>query len=112
MLVVETVARIRREHFVKGKTIKEIARDLGVSRNTLRKVLRPGETSFEYERLVQPRPKLEAMGHREKRAAPRKPQPYPFGQVGVRDKHASERGLRRSLRRTFLPYGALEKLLN
>jgi hypothetical protein len=24
MLVVETVARIRREHFVKGKTIKEI----------------------------------------------------------------------------------------
>src|SRR6266446_2041946 len=58
MLVVETVARIRREHFVKGKTIKEIARDLGVSRNTVRKVLRSGETSFEYERDVQPRPKL------------------------------------------------------
>src|SRR5262244_1807252 len=58
MLVVETVARIRREHFVKGKTIKEIARSLGVSRNTVRKVLRSGETSFEYERKVQPRPKL------------------------------------------------------
>jgi predicted transcriptional regulator len=58
MLVVETGARIRREHFVKGKTIKEIARDLGVSRNTVRKVLRSGETSFEYERTVQPRPKL------------------------------------------------------
>jgi transposase len=58
MLVVETIARIRREHFVKGKTIKEIARDLGVSRNTVRKVLRSGETSFEYERTVQPRPKL------------------------------------------------------
>ena len=58
MLVVETVARIRREHFVKGKTIKEIARDLKVSRNTVRKVLRSGETSFEYEREVQPRPKL------------------------------------------------------
>jgi hypothetical protein len=28
---VETVARIRREYFVKGKTIKEIVRDLGVS---------------------------------------------------------------------------------
>ena len=54
----ETVARIRREHFVKGKTIREIARDLGVSRNTVRKVLRSGETSFEYERTVQPRPKL------------------------------------------------------
>src|SRR5271167_4667406 len=58
MLVVETVARIRREHFAKGKTIREIARDLGVSRNTVRKVLRSGETSFEYERNVQPRPKL------------------------------------------------------
>ena len=55
MLVVETIARIRREHFVKGKTIKEIARDLGVSRNTVRRVLRSGETSFEYERTVQPR---------------------------------------------------------
>ena len=58
MLVVETVARIRREHFAKGKTIREIARDLGVSRNTVRKVLRSGETSFEYERAIQPRPKL------------------------------------------------------
>jgi hypothetical protein len=46
MLVVETVARIRREHFVKGKTIKEIARDLGVSRNTVRRVLRSGETDM------------------------------------------------------------------
>jgi hypothetical protein len=32
-----------RKHFVKGKTIKEIARDLKVSRNTVRKVLRSGE---------------------------------------------------------------------
>jgi len=58
MLVVETIARIRREHFIKGKTIREIARDLKVSRNTVRKVLRSGETSFDYERDVQPRPKL------------------------------------------------------
>src|SRR3954465_1984186 len=58
MLIVETIARIRREHFIKGKTIREIARDLKVSRNTVRKVLRSGETSFEYEREVQPRPKL------------------------------------------------------
>jgi transposase len=58
MLVVETIARLRREHFIKGKTIKEIASDLKVSRNTVRKVLRSGETSFEYERQVQPRPKL------------------------------------------------------
>jgi transposase len=58
MLIVETVARIRREHFIKGKTIRQIARDLRVSRNTVRKVLRSGETSFEYERDVQPRPRL------------------------------------------------------
>jgi transposase len=50
MLIVKTTARIRREHFIKGKMIKEIARDLKVSRNTVRKVLRSGETSFEYER--------------------------------------------------------------
>ena len=31
MLTVETIGRIRREHFIKGKTIKEIARDLKVS---------------------------------------------------------------------------------
>ena len=58
MLTVETIGRIRREHFIKGKTIKEIARDLKVSRNTVRRVLRSGATSFEYERDIQPRPKL------------------------------------------------------
>jgi transposase len=58
MLIVETVARIRREFFVKGKSIKEIVRSLGVSRNTVRKVLRSGETAFAYERTEQPLPKL------------------------------------------------------
>src|SRR6202453_817694 len=58
MLVVETIGRIRREHFVQGKSIKEIARDLRLSRNTVRKVLRSDETSFSYERRGQPRPKL------------------------------------------------------
>src|SRR3989337_499321 len=58
MLTVDTIGRIRREHFRKGKTIREIARDLKVSRNTVRKVLRSGATFFEYDRKVQPRPKL------------------------------------------------------
>ena len=58
MLVVETIGRIRREHFVKGKSIKEIVRDLKISRNTVRKVLRSGETAFDYQREAQPRPKL------------------------------------------------------
>src|SRR5438045_1638847 len=60
MLVVETIGRIRREHFVRGKSIKEIVRALKVSRNTVRKVLRSGATSFEYMRVVQPRAKLGA----------------------------------------------------
>jgi transposase len=58
MLTVETMGRIRREWFLKDKTIREIARDLRVSRNTVRKILRSGETSFDYERRIQPRPKL------------------------------------------------------
>ena len=55
---VDTIARIRREFFNRGRAIKDIVRDLHVSRNTVRKVLRSGATSFEYEREVQPRPKL------------------------------------------------------
>jgi len=58
MLTVETIGRIRREFFVQGKTIKEIARALRVSRNTVRKIVRSGRTEAEYEREIQPRPKL------------------------------------------------------
>ena len=58
MLVVETIGRIRRAHFIKGKSIKQIVRELKVSRNTVRKVLRSGATAFEYGRQVQPRPKV------------------------------------------------------
>ena len=54
----ETIGRIRREHFVQGKTIREIARDLKLSRNTVRKVLRSAETAFSCGRQVQPLPKL------------------------------------------------------
>jgi hypothetical protein len=32
MRIVETIARIRREHFIQGKTSKEIARDLKMLR--------------------------------------------------------------------------------
>ena len=58
MLVVETIARIRREYFVKGKPTKEIVRDVKVSRNTVRKVIRSQATAFTYDRRVQPMPKL------------------------------------------------------
>ena len=55
---VDTIARIRRAHFVQGKTIKEIVRELHVSRNTVRKVLRSGETAFSYQRERQPLPRI------------------------------------------------------
>jgi DNA-binding transcriptional regulator LsrR (DeoR family) len=40
MLVVETIAKIRRAYFVQGKSIKAICRELRVSRKVVRKVLR------------------------------------------------------------------------
>ena len=55
---VDTVARIRREFFIRRRPIKEIVRELHVSRNTVRKVLRSGATALAYEREVQPLPKL------------------------------------------------------
>jgi transposase len=58
MLVVETIAKIRRAHLVQGKSIKAICRELGVSRKVVRKVLRSGATGFSYERKVQPKPKI------------------------------------------------------
>src|SRR6185436_6060184 len=58
MLVVETIAKVRRAYFVQGKAIKAICRDLGLSRKVVRKVLRSGATELRYERSVQPLPKL------------------------------------------------------
>src|SRR6478609_4749398 len=55
---VDTIARVRREFYVRGRSIKEICRELDVSRNTVRKLLRSGATAFEYDRSVQPQPKI------------------------------------------------------
>ncbi len=60
MFVVETIARIRRAHFVQSKSIKAICRELRVSRKTVRKVIRSEETDFRYEREEQPMPRLGA----------------------------------------------------
>lgn len=59
MLIVETIAKIRRAYFIQGKSIKLICRDLRVSRNTVRKVVRSGTTEFSYDRSTQPRPKID-----------------------------------------------------
>jgi transposase len=58
MLVVETIAKIRRAYFVQQKPIKAICRELGLSRKVVRKVLRSEATEFRYTREKQPLPKI------------------------------------------------------
>ncbi len=58
MLVVETIAKIRRAHFVQKKPIKAICREFGLSRKVVRKVLRSEATEFRYSRARQPQPKI------------------------------------------------------
>ena len=58
MLVVETIAKIRRAYFQDKKPIKQICRELRVSRKTVCKVIRSGATEFTYERRVQRQPKI------------------------------------------------------
>ena len=58
MLVVETIAKIRRAYFVHKKPIKAICRELGLSRKVVRKVLRSDATEFRYRRETQPQPKI------------------------------------------------------
>lgn len=54
---VDTIARVRRELYMRGRSIKEIYRELHVSRNTVRKILRGRETAFADEQTVQLQPK-------------------------------------------------------
>jgi len=58
MLILETIAKIRRYYFVEKRGIKQISRDLNISKNTVRKVIRNDNTKHEYTREHQPMPKL------------------------------------------------------
>jgi transposase-like protein len=58
VLCVETIGKIRRRRLVQGESISAIARDLGLSRNTVKRALRSEGERFEYRRSSQPRPKL------------------------------------------------------
>jgi len=58
MLVVETIAKVRRDFHRHGKSIKQIARERRLSRNTVRKVVRTDATEFSYARDDQPYPQL------------------------------------------------------
>src|ERR1700746_1974612 len=59
MLVVETIAKIRRAYFVQNKPIKTICREFRVSRKVVRKVIRSQATEFRYERGRQPLPRID-----------------------------------------------------
>ena len=54
----ETIRKIRLAVHREGKSIRKTAKDLHLSRNTVRKVIRSDQTLFEYKRRVQPHPKL------------------------------------------------------
>lgn len=57
-MTVETIRKIRLAAHGGGKSIRQIAKDLNLSRNTVRKVLRRDDTQFEYHRDTVHRPKL------------------------------------------------------
>ena len=59
MLIVETIAKIRRAYFVQEKPIKAISREFRVSRKVVRKVVRSQATEFRYERARQPLPRID-----------------------------------------------------
>ena len=58
MLNVETIRKVRQAYFRDGKGIREITRELSLSRNTIRAIIRSGKTDQDYERIEQHRPKL------------------------------------------------------
>ena len=53
----ETIGKIRRRHKVRGESISAIARDLNLSRNTVKKYLKAAIDPV-YRRARQPAPKL------------------------------------------------------
>src|SRR5438128_7853330 len=59
MLVVETIAKIRRAYFAQRKPIKAICREFRLSRKVVRKVIRSEATEFRYERGRQPLPRID-----------------------------------------------------
>jgi transposase len=58
MVTVETIGRVRHAYAVKRHGIKRIARDFGLSRNTVRTIVRGEETEHVYRRREQPLPQV------------------------------------------------------
>ena len=59
MVTVDTIGRVRRAYFVQKRSIKAIARDLKLARNTVRSIVRTeAATERRYDRRAQPMPQL------------------------------------------------------
>lgn len=58
MFIVESIAKIRRMYHIGGKPIKVITRELDISKNTVRKVIRSDKTKFELVSYTKDKPAL------------------------------------------------------
>ena len=58
MITVETIGRVRHAFHIKGRKIKEIAREFRLARNTVRTIVGRDQTEHRYQRNVQPLPRL------------------------------------------------------
>ena len=56
VLIVESIAKIRKDYYALGRSIRRIARDRKVSRNTVRKTIRAGQVEFGYVHKMKPLP--------------------------------------------------------
>ena len=54
----ESIAKIRKMYHVHGIPIKAIARELNISKNSVRKVIRSNETKFELAKYTKDKPAL------------------------------------------------------
>lgn len=53
MIIMETIAKIRRMYHINGKGFKTIARELKLSKNTVKKIIRSNVTVLHYQREQQ-----------------------------------------------------------
>lgn len=54
----ESIAKIRKMYHVDGKAIRAIAKELNISKNTVKKVIRSNETKFELAKYTKDKPVL------------------------------------------------------
>ena len=59
MLIVETIGKVRRMYHINGKKIKVIARELNISKNTVKKIINSDATKFELLKQNRTKPVLD-----------------------------------------------------